>query len=1070
MSLLLSLVAALVISTVSAGDDAALLAFKAQLNHDAVASWNSSAHFCSWEGVTCSHRHPARVVALSLYGSALTGALSPAIGNLTFLRTLNLSTNRLHGEIPASVGRLRRLRILELTNNSFSGTLPVNLSFCINMTVLYLDNNNLGGEIPAELGERLTSLKAISLMNNRFTGLIPASLANLSDLRYLEFSTNQLVGSIPPRLGSMQSIRYFSLPYNNLSGMLPPSLYNLSSLAYIDLSANMLYGSIPDDIGSKFPIMQVLSLGFNQFTGTIPSSLSNLSQLTEVLLGVNRFNGYVPPTLGTLQSVKYLELSGNRLGGYVPSTLGRLKALQGLHLAENSFEANDKQGWEFITSLANCTQLSVLILSENLFSGQLPGSVVNLSTTLQKLILDTNRISGSIPEVIGNLVGLSMLYIANNSISGLIPESIGKLENLVELYIYNNSLSGVIPSSLGNLSQLNRFYAYYNNLEGPIPASLGKLGTLFALDLSSNHRLNGSIPREILELPSLSWYLDLSYNSLSGPLPTEVGSLSNLNHLILSGNQLSGKVPDSIQNCVVLDVLLLDNNSFEGSIPKSLKNMKGLQLLNLTMNKFSGNIPDALGSIGHLQQLYLAHNNLSGRIPTALQNLTFLWDLDLSYNDLQGEVPKGGVFKYLHAASVTGNTQLCGGVPQIHLVPCSTHTLKGSEKHKSNSLLISLPGIGAILFLVLVTVIIWNLKQRRKIQAPPTSTEEQFPRVSYQALFRGTDGFSESNLLGKGRYGEVYKCILHDNDTPVAVKVFNLQQSGSSKSFEAECESLRRVRHRHLIKIITCCSSIDPQGQDFKALVLDLMPNGSLDGWLHPKDNICTLNNTLSLAQRLDIAVQVVDALEYLHNHSQQPIVHCDVKPGNILLGEDMSARVGDFGISRILPVIGSTTWQNSNSTIGIRGSIGYVAPEYGEGSPISTLGDVYSLGILLLEMVTGRSPTDDMFRDSKDLHKFTEAALPDRILEIADPTIWLHNDINDNTTRRRIQECLICVIRVGLSCSKQQPRERMLIRDVVAEMHAIRDANLRFIGSLAVGHGEREVNTLQRSAPTISN
>lgn len=144
---------------------------------------------------------------------------------------------------------------------------------------------------------------------------------------------------------------------------------------------------------------------------------------------------------------------------------------------------------------------------------------------------------------------------------------------------------------------------------------------------------------------------------------------------------------------------------------------------------------------------------------------------------------------------------------------------------------------------------------------------------------------------------------------------------------------------------------------------------------------------------------------------------------------------------------------------------------EYSEGSTISTLGDVYSLGILLLEMFTGRSPTGDMYKDSIDLHKFCEAALPDRILEIADPTIWLHINTNDSTTRSRIQKCLASAIRVGLSCSKQQPRERMLIRSAAREMHAIRDANLRLTSSLVVRHGgEREANTLQRFAPTVSN
>ena len=161
----------------------------------------------------------------------------------------------------------------------------------------------------------------------------------------------------------------------------------------------------------------------------------------------------------------------------------------------------------------------------------------------------------------------------------------------------------------------------------------------------------------------------------------------------------------------------------------------------------------------------------------------------------------------------------------------------------------------------------------------------------------------------------------------MAVKVFDLEQSGSTKSFVAECEALRRVRHCCLMMVIACCSSINEQGQDFKALVFEFMPNGSLNRWLHIESGMPTLNNTLSLAQRLHIAVDIMDALDYLHNHCQPPIIHCDLKPSNILLEEDMSARVGDFGISRIISESESIILQISNSTIGIRGSIGYVAP-----------------------------------------------------------------------------------------------------------------------------------------------
>ncbi|KAL6897258.1 hypothetical protein ACP4OV_006954 [Aristida adscensionis] len=1029
MTLLPSLMAILMIPAVSAGDEAALLAFKEQVGgrSGALASWNGSTGFCSWEGVTCSRQRAARVSALDLHGGGLTGPLSPAVGNLTFLRTLNLSSNGLYGEIPASLGRLRHLRTLDLSYNSFSGMFPVNITSCISLTIMVLHSNKLGGPIPSKIGETMATLEAISLRNNSFTGPIPVSLTNLSRLQYLGLSSNQLHGSIPPGLGSIQSMWRLELSTNNLSGELPLSLYNLSSLVSFQVGGNMLHGSIPADIGNKFPEMQILSLSNNQFTGTIPSSISNLSNLTTLML------------------------SGNRFNGYVPAALGRLQALEDLYLTRNMLEANDDEGWEFISSLANCTKLRRLSLNYNSFRGRLPGSVANLSTNLEKLYLGDNEISGSIPADIGNLVGLNILVIVNTSMSGVIPDSIGKLENLVDLGLYSSGLSGPIPPSIGNLTKLTRLLAFYNNLEGPIPESLGKLQNLFILDLSTNYYLNGSIPKAILKIPSLSWYLDLSYNSLSGPLPSEIGTMTYLNELILSGNQFSGEIPNSIGNCIALDKLLLDKNSFEGSIPQSLSNLKGLSVLNLTMNNLSGRIPDAIGGIRALQKLYLAHNNFSGSIPEVLQNLTSLSILDLSFNNLQGEVPDRGAFRNLTYISVAGNSELCSRTPQFNLATCSTRPLRNGRKKKSKSLIISLLTIGTVLLSVLI-VLAWTLhkklKQRQKGRLKSPMAEDQYERVSYLKLSTGTNGFSEANLLGSGRYGAVYKCVFDNEDKILAVKVFNLLQSGSSKSFEVECEAMRRIRHRRLIKVITCCSSIDHQGQEFKALVFEFMANGSLDGWLHPKSQNLTSTNTLSLHQRLDIAVDIVDAVEYLHTNCQPQVIHCDLKPSNILLAEDMSARVGDFGISKFLPGNTCTKLQNSYSSIEIRGSIGYVAPEYGEGSAISTSGDIYSLGILVLEMFTGRSPTDDMFTDSLDLHKFTESALPDRALEIVDSTIWLHKETQDNTTRSRIQECLASVFSLGLSCSKQQPRERASIRDVAAEMHAIRDAYLMFAPS----------------------
>nr|CAD1841201.1 unnamed protein product [Ananas comosus var. bracteatus] len=686
----------------------------------------------------------------------------------------------------------------------------------------------------------------------------------------------------------------------------------------------------------------------------------------------------------------------------------------------------------------------------------MPAVIANLSTQLEVLALDHNYISGSIPPGIENLVGLEALALSSNYLTGIIPQSIGKLSRLQKLYLDINNLTGPIPSSLGNLTQLNSLIVAFNNLQGPIPTTVRNLQQLTLLDLSHN-KLSSSIPKETFVLSSLSQYLSLSYNSLVGSLPSEVGGLTNLRSLEVSGNRLSGEIPDTLGNCQVMEYLLMDDNNFHGNIPQTMGNMRGLQVLNLTQNNLSGLIPDALGSIYGLQELHLSHNNFSGHIPKILQNLTNLLELDLSFNHLEGEVPKEGVFKNVSALSILGNAGLCGGMLQLHLPACPAPIRTPRKKRLQRYVRIVIPITGATLFFILsllaALLFYRKFKLRKKDASLTQATEDQYPKVSYGELFKATDGFSQTHLIGKGRYGSVYKGTLsYNQSTIVAIKVFNLQQSGSSKSFIAECEALRRVRHRSLIKIISCCSSIDYQGNDFKALIFEFMPNNSLESWLHPKADDSQQCKTLSLPERLNILVDVADALDYLHHSCQPAIVHCDMKPSNILLDQEKNAHVGDFGLARLLPEVVSTSLVDSRSSIGIRGSIGYVAPEYGEASQLSTSGDVYSFGITVLEMFTGRSPVDEIFKDGLNLHEYAAGAFPERIMEIVDPIILLHAEDNvaaidsrrgGNTSRRIVETCLVSVIKLALLCSKQSPRARMSMRDAAKEMHTIRDAYL---------------------------
>lgn len=821
--------------------------------------------------------------SLSLLYNNLTGSIpADSFQNLQKLEYLSLARNKLSGVIPDSLGNLSSLNYLLLNNNSFTGTIPPSLSALSSLTKLGLMGNHLTGTIPPSLGN-LSNLLWLDIGYNYLTGTIPISLGNLYSLTLLEISETQLTGHIPSQLGNLQNLTYLALEFNNLTGYIPDSLFNITLLQDLSLQSNNLQGSLPEDIGNRFPQLEYLYLGANEFHGSIPSSLCNSTNLRDLVLEFNQLSRMIPPCLGQLDGLFRLELGVNQL------------------------EASGPTDWNFLTALANCSILSHLGLSANNLGGILPGKIANLSTTLRILYIDYNIIEGTIPEGIGNLVGLTQIAMGGNLLHGKVPNSLGRLNMLQDIELEQNKLQGVIPSSLGNLTLLTQLRLADNQLTGNIPLSLASC-PLNWLDLQGN-KLAGPVPKEILQIPTLSVFLDLQHNMLSGTLPSEVGSLVNLQQLDMSNNRISGQIPESLGECLVLVYLNLSMNLFEGSIPHSLSNLRGLQMIDLSYNNLSGHIPEFLG-------------NLSGSGVY----------LNLSFNDLEGTVPKQGIFQNISAFSITGNSRLCGGIPELRLPPCPNRV---SQKHHSQKLKFIIAPIGAILccIIFLSLLALWFSRSRSlwKSQAPsqvPLALMDEYPRVSYGELARGTEGFSQTNLIGVGSFGSVYKGFIHYNGeaTSVAIKVINLQQHGASQSFVAECQALGHVRHRNLVKILTVCSSLDLTGNDFKALIYEFIPNGNLDEWLHNPSRRDGEESTLYISKRLGIAIDVASALDYLHNHKQTSIVHCDLKPSNVLLDYDLVAHVADFGLAKFLSDDASSS-QNSTSMGVLKGTIGYIAP-----------------------------------------------------------------------------------------------------------------------------------------------
>ncbi|RWR91240.1 Protein kinase domain-containing protein [Cinnamomum micranthum f. kanehirae] len=746
-------------------------------------------------------------------------------------------------------------------------------------------------------------------------------------------------------------------------------------------------------------------------------------------MGLNRFTGYIPVSLGNATRLTILDFCLNNFSGSMPMNLGGLKGLEQLSVETNQLVSENDEEFTFITSLMNCSDLQVLALDRNLFTGKLPNSIANLSTKLTELWLGENQFFGAIPSGIENLANLILLDLGHNLLTGTIPIYLMKLRRLQALYMVENKLSGQIPISLGNLTQLHHLDLSRNYLRGSIPSSLGYCRLLQYLHLNDNN-LNGTIPENVLNIPTLL-ELDMSMNSLSGSLPLDICKSKSLIALTIFNNRLSGEIPNSLGTCVNLGVLYMQGNLFHGSIPPSLSALVALQVLDLS------------------------YNNLTGSIPRDLANLSFLRYLNLSFNNLEGEVIENGIFQNASAVSICGNNKLCGGISELQLPKCSKQDLKKQERpHSRKEIILVVVAVVLFLFLLLLCFFVIRSKKLREKISFTSFKKESFLRITYGELLRATNGFSLANLIGVGSYSSVYKGILSHMETIVAIKVLRLQQRRASKSFSVECMVLRSIRHRNIVRILTVCSSLDFSGNDFKALVLEYMPNGSLDSWLHSSTNgdERLQLKSLSFVQRLNVAIDIACALDYLHNHCEAPIIHCDLKPSNVLLDEDMVAHVGDFGLARILSKDFNYSQSQTNS-LTIRGTIGYVAPEYGTGAITSTSGDVYSYGIVLLEMLTGKRPSDDMFENNLSLHQFAKMALPERVMEIIDHGLLSeeieiigHSENSDNI-RSKMQEALISLVEIGVSCSHESPKKRMEMKDVVIEMQKVKGFYLRPIG-----------------------
>ncbi|XP_071741808.1 probable LRR receptor-like serine/threonine-protein kinase At1g06840 isoform X2 [Rutidosis leptorrhynchoides] len=819
---------------------------------------------------------------------------------------------------------------------------------------------------------------------------------NYLHVRELQLLSMNLAGTLSPALGRLSYLQILDVMWNNITGSIPKEIGELTNLVLLLLNGNELTGSLPSELG-YLPKLDRIQIDQNDISGEIPASFANLNKTKHFHMNNNSLSGQIPPELSRLPSLVHLLLDNNNLSGYLPPQLSQLPNLLILQLDNNHFEGSIPSTYSNMLqllkmSLRNCTlqgpipdlssipHLAYIDLSDNNLNGTIPD--VKLSDDITTIDLSSNRLTGNIPPSFSGLPNLQRLSLFNNSLNGSIPSNIwqnrtfNSTEHLT-LEMQNNNISGISGS-------LNLPPNVTLSLRGNPACSNASMAQFCQSSMTLVNHLQ-SIPSNSTDnCPPQSCPTNYEY-APGSPSPCFCAA-----PLLIGYRLKSPGISDFPAYFYSFEVYLtsgLQINHFQLDLTYAWQNGPRLAMNLKIFPVFTGpgsntfNKSEVLRIRSMFTQWQIPDSEIFG--PYELLNFTLLDP----YKDFIPTSPSSsGISKGAVAGIVVGAI------------------------------------VGAVLLSAFVSLYILRLNRkkyhvisRRRHVSRASLKIEGVKSFSYEEMKHATNNFDVGSEVGQGGYGKVYKGVFNDG-TVVAIKRAQEGSLQGEKEFLTEIELLSRLHHRNLVSLLGFC---DEEGEQM--LVYEFMPNGTLREHLSVTEKY---KESLSFAMRLRIALASAKGILYLHTEANPPIFHRDIKATNILLDSNFNAKVADFGLSRLAPVADMEGIVPGHVSTVVKGTPGYLDPEYFLTHKLTDKSDVYSLGVVFLELLTG-------------MHPITHGKNIVREVNIAYRSGMIFSVI-DSRMGSYPSECVEKFITLALKCCREETDERPSMAEVVRELENV--------------------------------